>query len=227
MGPRHREVCALGCFGTVFYGFAWKTLVPLAHRRLATVSGLGNVPTKTPFILASNHISWLDPLYLLAALERDRGYRLHFISKTRRHAWAHTIPIDPTDRAACLRIAEVYIRQGESVGIFPEGYSNPEPTLPRGRSGVARLALASGSPIIPVGITGEPQPVWVGSLRNLIFPRNAARAAIQRRMYTVRIGTPIAVSANPDLPPNTVKDLTHRTMRAIAELCAKQYPYPE
>lgn len=207
----------------MLYALAWKIVIPLARRRLRQVTGLEHVPEHGPFILASNHISWLDPAYLLAALGRERGWRVHFISKTRKHTWANIIPIDSSNRGGVVDTAVWVLERGDAVGIFPEGFSNPTPEMPRGKTGAARLALATGAPLIPTGIVGKPQPDWWRSVFYLLFPLNIVRAVLQRRTYDVSFGDSLTLPAQPGLPPEEVRRRTDELMRAIAELCGKRY----
>ncbi len=207
----------------MLYDFAWKTLAPLARRRIRQVTGPGNVLETGAYILASNHIGWLDPLYLASALGRERGYRIHFVSKTRNHLWAHTIPIEADNRRGVVSSATAVLERGGAVGIFPEGFSNSDVVMPRGKTGAARLALATGAPLIPVAIRGKAQPHWWRSVLWFLFPLNMVRAALQHRLYDIAIGSPIPVEKNPNADPATVRAVTDRLMRAIAELSGKRY----
>lgn len=219
-----RPIAGRSCYDSpVLYDFAWKTIVRLARRRIRSVVGLESVPETGSYILASNHIGWLDPLYLAAALGRTRGYRIHFVSQTRKHLWAHTIPIDPENRRGVVSSATAVLERGGGVGIFPEGFSNSEPVMPRGKTGAARLALATGAPIVPVGIRGRAQPHWWRSVLWLLFPVNMVRAALQHRLYDVVFGEPIQVHRNPGTEVHTIHALTDRVMDEIAKLSGKRY----
>jgi 1-acyl-sn-glycerol-3-phosphate acyltransferase len=207
----------------VLYALAWNTVVPLARRRIRRVTGLEHVPETGPYILAANHISWLDPAYLMAALGRARGWRVHFVSKSTKHRWAGTLPINPDNRNGVIPAATAILERGGAVGIFPEGFSNPEATMPQGKTGAARLALATGVPVVPVGILGKPQPSWWRSVMHLLFPLNIVRAILQRKTYDVVFGEPIVVARQPELPTDEVRRRTDELMRALAHLCGKRY----
>jgi 1-acyl-sn-glycerol-3-phosphate acyltransferase len=200
----------------MFYAAAWPILTPIARRKVLRVTGLENVPKTGPYILASNHIGWLDPLYLLAALGRERGFRLHFISSTRKHAWAHTLTIDPKSPGDVLKPALAVLRHGGAVGVFAEGFSNGEPTLPRGKTGAARLALTTGASVIPAGIVGAFRPGWVPSLGDLLLPG-------PRRHYTIAFGAPIVVPIQNNPAKDSVHALTAQIMSAIGLLSGKLY----
>ncbi|MDH4147357.1 MAG: 1-acyl-sn-glycerol-3-phosphate acyltransferase [Acidimicrobiia bacterium] len=126
------------------------------------VQGLDHVPATGPAVIAANHVSFLDSVFLMATLPR----RITFVGKAEyldswktRYLFPNVgmIPIDRSggdaSKAALDAAAEVLAR-GELFGIFPEGTRSRSGLLHRGRTGAARLALANGAPIVPVGIKG-------------------------------------------------------------------------
>ncbi len=130
------------------------------------VSGVEGVPDVGPGIVAANHISALDGIALPMVIGRDRRRMTRFIAgaeffRSRAFGWAlrsyRMIPLRRGEGdVGALDEAIRTVRSGALVGIFPEGRVNPRPEqgLQRGRSGVARIALATGAPVIPVGIWG-------------------------------------------------------------------------
>ncbi|MFD0483763.1 lysophospholipid acyltransferase family protein [Kineococcus sp. GCM10028916] len=131
------------------------------------VRGLENVPTDGPAILASNHLSAADTVLLPTVVER----RVTFIAKadlfTGRgvrgrltKGLMHGIGQLPVDRSggrassAAIAGAVRVLQEGDLFGIYPEGTRSPDGRLYRGRTGVARIALASGAPVIPVAMIG-------------------------------------------------------------------------
>ncbi len=154
----------------------WRMGVPLvgalfrAFFRLRFV-GLEHVPVRGPAILACNHVSSLDGIVLaLATAERRRRMTRFLVAaeffRRARVAWAlrlyRQIPLRRgRGDAVALDEAVRTIRDGALAGIFPEGKVNPEPEggLQRGRTGVGRIALASGAPVVPVGVWGT-QERW-------------------------------------------------------------------
>jgi len=131
---------------------------------------LARVPTTGPAIIAANHVSMLDGVVLAQAVAL-RGRETRFlvaIEFFRKPLWGwglrrvDQIPIRRGAKdAGALDEAIATIRAGALAGIFPEGHVNLEPfgPLQRGRTGVARIALAAGVPVIPVGIWGT-QSRW-------------------------------------------------------------------
>jgi len=138
------------------------------------VTGKEYVPKKGPAILASNHLSFSDSIFLPLVLRRKvtfvakqeyftgtgiKGFliRLFFVA-------AGTIPIDRSGGEAAQRAIDMgleVLRRGRLFGIYPEGTRSPDGRLYRGKTGVARLALLSGAPVIPVAMlnTDEIQPI--------------------------------------------------------------------
>lgn len=130
-----------------------------------TVEGLEHVPDSGPAILAINHLSYSDWLFVPLVLER----RVTFVAKSeyfttpgikgrmQKSFFSGTgqVPIDRTSGSAAagaLATGKRILAQGELFGIFPEGTRSPDGRLYKGKTGVARLALESGAPVIPVAL---------------------------------------------------------------------------
>ena len=178
------------------------------------------LPSHGAAILAGNHLSFIDPiatfpgvarrkreLYYLAAAEffpkPGLGWGLRFLKQ---------VPVrrGQGDRAA-IDAAEAYLREGRVVAVFPEGRINTEPEqLLPGKSGVARLALETGAPIIPVVNWGVQRRWPKGGLR---WPR-PLRTEVQ-----VLFGSPITVDHVEDLPTDeAIAALTGHVMSVLESL---------
>ncbi|HEY3209449.1 MAG TPA: lysophospholipid acyltransferase family protein [Actinomycetota bacterium] len=124
--------------------------------------GLENIPDG-PAILAANHQSFLDDLLLPLVVP---GRKVVFLAKADYFdkwylRWffkgANVIPVRRESRSgaeAALQTGVQALREGNLVGIFPEGTRSPDGRLYRGKTGVARMALEAQVPIVPVAITG-------------------------------------------------------------------------
>jgi 1-acyl-sn-glycerol-3-phosphate acyltransferase len=184
---------------------AWvvRGLAALARRQVLTVGGLDHVrATHDPFILAINHSTPTQSLLVPALLVLHRGGRLiHFFAdwnfrlipgigliyrraqtitvtrKSAKPAFLNVLKPFYMAPPSALERARRQLANGHSVGIFPEGTINrdPERLLP-GHRGAAYLSLATGTPVIPVGIQ---------------FPGAAGRIDDHARME-VAIGAPLA-----------------------------------
>lgn len=131
------------------------------------VIGREHLPRTGPVILAANHLSFCDSLFVILAARR----RVVFLAKAeyftgggplgalqrRFFLWAGQIPIErgnPAAGAAAVRAAVEILRTGGAWGIFPEGTRSPDGRLYRGRTGAIRVALETGAPVIPVVLRG-------------------------------------------------------------------------
>jgi 1-acyl-sn-glycerol-3-phosphate acyltransferase len=131
------------------------------------VEGLEYVPSSGPAILASNHLAVADSFYLPLVVRR----RITFLAKAeyftgkgikgRMTAWFYTaagqVPIDRTNAdaaQAALETAQRLLNDGKLLGMYPEGTRSPDGRLYKGKSGLARLALETGVPVIPVAMVG-------------------------------------------------------------------------
>lgn len=184
-------------------------LVRFFRNRL-TVEGAEQLPAG-PFLVAANHIDFLDGFVLTAAFWKTKRHPLHFITKTSNYGWTTlTIRIDPDNPATVLDRALARLQQGQNICIFIEGLRNQTGVLLPGKTGTARLAIAARVPIVPVGLTGiPPQRLFGASLLQML--RGHVRP-------TVRIGQPVLSEASPPDP----RALTDEVMRQIGRLCNKQ-----
>ncbi|MFD8330841.1 lysophospholipid acyltransferase family protein [Streptomyces lydicus] len=139
------------------------------------VEGIENVPAEGPAILASNHLSFSDSFFLPAVLDR----KVTFIAKAEYFtspgvkgrltaAFFKGVGQLPVDRSggrgageAAIKSGIEVLERGELFGIYPEGTRSPDGRLYRGKpGGLARVALATGAPVIPVAMidTEKVQP---------------------------------------------------------------------
>jgi long-chain acyl-CoA synthetase len=132
-----------------------------------TVNGMEHLPRKGPYILAANHVSFIDPFIVLAAVPQATfsqlftlGWEPYFRSRFRR--WVarvgHVIPVGPeTPLVTVLRISAALLRNGKSLLIFPEGERSIDGKLQPFKKGVGVLACELNVPVIPVKIEGSYQ----------------------------------------------------------------------
>lgn len=187
------------------------------------VTGVEHVPAVGPGILAANHVSALDGVALALVVARSRRRMTRFLTAVEffrpPHGWAlrlyRQIPIrrNGGDEGA-LDEAIRTVRGGAIAGVFPEGRVNPSPELglQRGRTGVARVALATGAPIVPIGIWGT-QRRW---------PRSGLRwDRPWRPTIALAFGPPVpSTDGSPESLDDT-RRLTEQVMEAIAS-CAER-----
>jgi 1-acyl-sn-glycerol-3-phosphate acyltransferase len=153
----------------VFYWFLkWIALGPVLRLVFRpTVEGIENVPDEGPAILASNHLSYADWLFMPLTLSRKVTFvaKAEYFTTPGLKGWlqktffsgAGQVPIDRSgaDAAAgALLSAKNVLGQGELFGIYPEGTRSHDGKLYRGKTGVARLAIETRVPVIPVAVVG-------------------------------------------------------------------------
>ena len=185
-------------------------------------AGLERITRSGPAILAANHVSALDGILLAYLVARQRGrpirylVAVEFFDRRFHGVWLRTFKQIPIRRgtgdSGALDEAVATVQAGAIAGIFPEGMVNPRPNGPplRGRTGVARIALAAGAPVIPVGIWGT-QVRWPRT--GLTFRRPL------RPSVALTFGPPIEPKGDPS-SLDDIQALTTLVMTRIAEQVA-------
>lgn len=138
------------------------------------VRGAENIPKEGPAILASNHNAVWDSIFLPMVIDREVAFmgKADYFTGTGVKGWATknfmkavgTIPVDRAGGKAAQAAMQAgldRLAKGELFGIYPEGTRSPDGRLYKGKTGVARLALESGAPVLPVAMIGmhAAQPV--------------------------------------------------------------------
>lgn len=218
------------------YRFWRKIIVPIFGGRVA-VEGVEHVPSSGAFIVAANHQSYTDPVQLALSLYKYRGRKAWFLTtehvwKTFRKfggtgvlRWLGMIPIHDAQKADSLGPAVEILRQGGVIGIFPEGGRNKpsvnpgyETVLMKGKTGAARLALATGVPVVPAGIIAPKGLTAWQAIVNFLLRR---QPAIVRFGQALSFGKEDVSSITKDRLVAVTKDI----MQAVAARCGKEYPY--
>lgn len=187
--------------------------------------GLENVPKKGPAILAANHLSFLDSFFIPLVVKRRKVTYLAKADyfKTWKTSWF----FKSAGQISCergggdksqqsLEIALDVLKDGNLLGIYPEGTRSPDGYLYRGRTGVARLALAAGVPVIPVGLVGTEK----------VMPKDAKIPRLWgRTKVKVRFGKPIDISryAGKEKDRFVLRSLTDEIVFEIMELSGQEY----
>ena len=119
-----------------------------------------NVPAEGPVILAANHMSNWDPPLLATMLHRPVAYmakeelfKVPVFSQAITACHAFPVKRGAGDRGA-IKTAVTVLKQGECLGVFPEGTRSRDGKLHRPESGVALLAAMTGAPVVPAAIIG-------------------------------------------------------------------------
>lgn len=194
-------------------------------------AGLANMPATGGVIMVVNHISKLDP-FTVARFTWDAGriprfmikegiFGVPFVGSALRGAAQIRVRRGTNEANIALRAAEDALRAGELVIVYPEGTVTRDPAWwpMLGKTGLARLWLATGVPVVPVVQWGQHRALdyHTGKLR--LFPRKRA---------VVRAGPPVDLARFRDAPvtPQLLRDITDVAFGAVRDLLAEERAEP-
>ena len=183
------------------------------------------IPREGGVLLAANHQAFCDSLFLPLVVIRRK---VAFLAKAeyfddKRSAWffhaAGQLPIrrgggSASERA--LATALEVLAEGKTIGLYPEGTRALDEYVHKGRTGVARMALASGCPVVPVGIRGTAEVQPVGQRRMSPFKRVEVRFGEPMRLTQAEVDE---VGSEAE----ALRAFTDELMHAISELSGRPY----
>ena len=188
--------------------------------------GLENIPADGAAILASNHLSFSDSVFLPLVMKRKvvfLGKSEYFTGKgvkgAATKAFMKGVGTIPVHRGggkaseAALRTGLQVLAGGELLGIYPEGTRSPDRRLHRGKIGVAKLALASGAPVVPIAMIGTDQAQPIG------------RTLPRIRRIGMIFGEPLDFSDRAEGVGDrrVLREVTDEIMEAIRRLSGQEY----
>jgi 1-acyl-sn-glycerol-3-phosphate acyltransferase len=189
------------------------------------VEGVENVPATGGAILAGNHLSVADEMFLGAVVPRHIAFwaKAEYWTGSGVRGWLTKSIVDGMGairveraggRAALTAFdgAIPVLKAGDIVAIYLEGTRSPDGRLYRGRTGAARLALAANVPIVPVGFIGTDKIQPIGAR----FPKPLAARP------TIRFGKPIEVEGRP-ADRHGLRQLTDEVIMEIQRLTGQEY----
>ena len=185
------------------------------------VEGREHVPTSGPVIMAGNHISFCDSIFLPLVMRR----RVTFVAKAEyfedpKTAWffraVGQIPIKRAGGSAALAAldtAREVLDTGGIWGIYPEGTRSPDGRLYKGHTGVARVAVDTGAPVVAVAMIGTAEVQPIGQIMPKLF-----------RTVTVRFSPPMYFRPEGDEEaPMKLRHITDEIMFTLRELSGQEY----
>ena len=190
------------------------------------VEGLEYIPKDGPAILASNHLSFSDSFFLplvvprhitfLAKAEYFNGKGIKGFFSRAFFSGVGQVPIDRSGGSAsddALNTALRVLGQDELLGIYPEGTRSPDGRLYRGKTGVARVALEAGVPVIPVAMIGTREIQRPGKIMPSI------------RRVGIKIGQPLDFSRYEGMQNDrfVLRSMTDEIMYELMELSGQEY----
>ncbi len=193
------------------------------------VEGAEHIPADGPVILAGNHLTFIDSMILPLVCDRQ----VFFIGKDeyvtgkglkgRLMAWFFTgVGMIPVDRdggrggVAALMTGRRVLERGNMFGIYPEGTRSPDGRLYRGRTGIARLTLMTGAPVVPFAMIGTDK----------IQPGGAGLPRVGRGLrVTVRFGEAMEFSRydGMDRDRYVLRAVTDSVMAEVMRLSGQEY----
>jgi 1-acyl-sn-glycerol-3-phosphate acyltransferase len=190
------------------------------------VEGRDNVPDEGPAIIASNHLSFSDSIFMPLMVKRKVTFvaKAEYFTGRGLKGWlikmffvgTGTIPVDRSGGRAAQAALETQLRvlrEGGLAGIYPEGTRSPDGRLYRGKTGVARLALVSGAPVVPVVMLNADEIQPPGKL----LPRI--------RRVKIRFGAPLDFSRYAGMAGDRFVEraVTDEIMYELMELSGREY----
>jgi 1-acyl-sn-glycerol-3-phosphate acyltransferase len=190
------------------------------------ITGLSGVPADGPVIFAANHISFADEFFTPLAARRQVVYfaKAEYFTtpgiKGRLSSFFFTtlghVPVERGDTRAAAGVIDIgvdVLKDGKALGIFPEGTRSPDGRLHKFRTGVARVALRSGAPVVPVGLVGT---------RDVQPPGDRMW---HRADVAVHFGTPLHFGdrAAEERSSRVLREVTETVRNAVQELSGQDY----
>jgi len=206
------------------YPISRAILIPLLKAVfIRKTKGLKNLQKldKNAFIIAANHASGLDPVFISTVLIPIFNKKIHFFA-LRTFFRTFLLRIIFKKWACCIEVnggvekAVEKLEKGEIVGIFPEGRRSYDGNLQKAHKGVALLALKTGMPVLPIGIKGA----------FAIWPRQHNLPSL-KKIIEINIGKPLYFrkSEKNKINRKILSSDTRKIMQKIAKLINQKYKY--
>ncbi len=207
------------------YPIGKRIIPPIVKFWIKEINGMKNAPKKGAFIIVANHASYMDHPIIVCTFVTNFNRKVHFLSKKEHfnnplkaawHTYAGAIPLDREKGGKeALRLAVKALKQGSIIAIHPEGTRSLTGKLQRAKTGVARLALLSKAPVVPIGL--------IGTFR--ILPKGKYIPKAKRAI--MNIGKPMYFEKYYDKKINKkmLREITNKIMKEIAKLSKQKYNF--
>ncbi len=190
------------------------------------IEGVEHVPRTGPVIIAGNHVSFADEIFTPLSARRQVSYlaKSEYFDTPGLRGWITAATFTslghvPVDRdathaaAASVDLCVTLLREGHAFGIYPEGTRSPDGRLYKFRTGVARIALRSGVPVVPVGLIGT----------DVVQPPDSNRW--HRAPVSVRFGPAMSFAgrSEDERSARKLREITEQVRTAVQALSGQVY----
>ena len=208
----------------LFYRAAKFFLGPISLWFVAGIKGFDNIPNKGPFVIVANHSSYIDPVIIKVIFEKYFNKIVYYLSKKEVYnnflkrfifVSSSTIPVDREKPGkVTLDAALIKLREGNIIGLFPEGTRSRDGKLHRGKTGAVRLALAAKCAVLPIGIKNSYE-IWP---RSKLLPKF-------KKGIEVNIGKPISLEKyyKKRVTKTMLRQITKKIMLEVGKLSGQEY----
>ncbi|MGH3863887.1 lysophospholipid acyltransferase family protein [Actinokineospora sp.] len=211
----------------VYWLVKWVFLGPLLRLFFRPkIEGAENIPADGGALLASNHLAVSDSFFLPLKVSRRVTFpaKIEYFTapgikgklKKLFFTGVGQIPIDRSGGSAAqaaIGTGVRLLREGHLMGIYPEGTRSPDGRLYKGKTGIARIALQAGVPVIPVAMFGTDKANPIGSKMWKPYP------------IRIKVGKPLDFSRYEGLEGDRFveRSITDEIMYALMELSGQEY----
>ena len=207
------------------YPIVKRIIPPVVKLWIKKINGLENIPKKGGLIVAANHMSYMDHMIISSVLIPHLNRKVHFLAKKEHfdnffkktwHYYVGSIPIDRQKGGKeALKVAVRALKQGKIIAIHPEGTRSLTGKIQKAKTGVARLAIKSKAPVIPIGLIGTFEILPKG--KYIPKPKRA----------TMNIGKPLYFREyyNKKINKRMLREVTNSIMKEIAGLSRQRYNF--
>jgi len=208
---------------------------PVIRFFVKKIIGLENLPKSGPYIIACKHLGSLDGVFLGVEIMPKINRKIHFVANVAKwgwfwekvvaEKWHGCIPYYKENPKICLDIAVDYLKKGEIVGIFPEGFLQDRgDNQYKVKTGTARMAILAQVPIVPVGLMHD---ISVRSELPVLAQRLQAikNIFLNPHSFEIHIGQPFEISEyhNKEMNRELLTEATNKIMSKIEVLTKITY----
>jgi len=208
----------------LFYGAAKIFLIPTSLWFVAGIKGLDNIPGKGSLVVVANHSSYIDPVIIKSMFEKYFNKTVYYLSKEEVYSnflkkfiflSSSTIPVNRQNPGkTTLDAALIKLKEGNIIGLFPEGTRSIDGKLHKGKTGAVRLALSAKCPILPIGVKNSYE----------IWPRSKMLPKFKKGIF-VNIGRPISLEKyyKRRMTKAMLHQITKEIMLEVGKLSGQKY----